>query len=148
LRLFEIKIRCNLTDNAFNEIMKAVCNTPISICHIKTTLKKLVDIEPQWVDMCINTCCAYTGQFENKTQCPYCAAFRYQEINQNHKKKPRYQFACFSLKKRLRIQYEDSNRVDELRYRYTYMSRDGFGNDGKVGDVFDGKCYKGLASLA
>ena len=93
LRLFEIKIRCNLTDNAFNQIMKTISSTPISIYCLKTTLKKLLNIEPQWIDMCINSCCAYTGQLRNKTQCPHCNASRYQETNNhNHQKKSRYKF--------------------------------------------------------
>jgi hypothetical protein len=148
LRLFEIKIRCNLTDNAFNQIMKTISSTPISIYCLKTTLKKLVNIESQWIDMCINSCCAYTGRLKNKTQCPQCDASRYQETNNhNHKKKSHRQFACFSLKERLKIQYENPDRVDELRYRYAYTSRSGFGNDGKVGDVFDGKCYLDLLRM-
>jgi hypothetical protein len=128
--------------------MKTVSSTPISIYCIKTTLKKLVNIEPQWIDMCINSCCAYTGQFENKIQCPYCNASRYQEIDHhNHQKKSRYQFACFSLKERLKIQYENPDRVDELRYRYMYTSHSGFGNNGNVGDVFDGECYLDLLRM-
>lgn len=78
LRLFEIKVRCNLTDNAFNQIMRA-SNISISIYQIKTTLKKLVNTEPQWIDMCINSCCAYTGQFENEMLCPYCNESRYDQ---------------------------------------------------------------------
>ena len=94
--------------------MKTVSSTPISIYCIKTTLKKLVNIEPQWIDMCVNSCCAYTGPFENKIQCPYCNTSRYQEIDHHNQKKSRYQFACFSLKERLKIQYGNSDRVDEL----------------------------------
>ena len=66
--------------------------------------------------MCIHSCCAYTGQFENELRCPYCNESRYQKNDQNNQpKKPRYQFACFSLKERLKIQYENPNRADELR---------------------------------
>ena len=97
--------------------MKATSNDPISLYYIKTMLKKLVNIEPQWVDMCIYSCCAYTGQFKNKIHCPFCNEPRYQKIEYHkQKKKPRYQFAYFSLKERLKIQYENSNRADELRY--------------------------------
>lgn len=141
LQLFEIKVQCNLTDDAFNRILRA-SNIQVSIYHIKTTLKSLIDIEPQWIDMCIRSCCAYTGQFEDKIQCPYCNEPRYQLCNQ--KRKVRYQFALFSIIKRLKIQYEDPNRADELRYRHIYTSRDEFGKDGKIGDIFDGKCYLDL----
>ena len=141
LRLFEIKVQCSLTDNAFNQIMRA-SNISISIYQIKTTLKKLVNVEPQWIDMCINSCCTYIGQFENKMQCPYCNEPRYHQ-----KKKSRYQFAYFSLIKRLKIQYENPSRADELRYRHTYISRNEYGKDGKIGDIFDGKCYIDLLKM-
>ncbi len=147
LRLFVIKIQCNLTDNAFNQIMNVTSSIPISIYHIKTVLKKLVNIKPQWIDMCIHSCCAFTGQFENKIQCPYCNESRYQTNHYGQQKKTHYQFACFSLKERLKIQYENPNRAEELRYRHNYMSRNGFGNDGKLGDVFDGKCYLDLLKM-
>ena len=140
LRLFKIKIQCNITDNAFNQIVKATNIIPISLYRIKNSFKKFVNIEPQWIDMCIYSCCAYTGLFENRMQCPHCNAPRYQADQQ----KPRYQFACFSLKERLKIQYKDPNRANELRYRHMYTSRHGFGKDGKIGDVFDGKCYLDL----
>ena len=141
LWLFEIKVWCNLTDNAFNQIMRA-SNNSVSIYHIKATLKKLVDIEPQWIDMCVHSCCAYTGQFENRLQCPYCDEPRYHQ-----QKKSRYQFACFSLIKRLKMQYEDPNRADELHYQHIYTSHNGFGEDGKIGDIFDGKCYFDLLKM-
>jgi hypothetical protein len=147
LQLFEIKIRCNITDDAFNQIMKVTSNIPTSIYCVKTVLKKLVDIKPQWIDMCIYSCCAYTGEFENKEQCPYCNTPRYQKINHSHQKKSRYQFAYFSLKERLKIQYKNSDRADELRYRYRYTLRNNFGKDGKIEDVFDGKCYLDLLKM-
>jgi hypothetical protein len=40
LRLFEIKVRCNLTDNAFNQIMRA-SNISISIYSNKNNIKKI-----------------------------------------------------------------------------------------------------------
>ncbi|GBC39132.2 transposase domain-containing protein [Rhizophagus irregularis DAOM 181602=DAOM 197198] len=70
LRLFEIKVRCNLTDNALNQIMRA-SNISISIYQIKKTLKKL----------------------------------------------------------HLKIQYENPNCANELRYQYIYITCNGFGED-------------------
>ncbi|RGB22830.1 hypothetical protein C1646_780581 [Rhizophagus diaphanus] len=89
--------------------------------------------------MCINSYCAYTGQFENEILCPYCNESRYDQKN-----KPRYQFVWFSLIKHLKIQYENPNRANELRYQYIYTTRNGFCEDGKIGEVFDGKCYLDL----
>lgn len=147
LQLFEIKIRCNITDDAFNQIMKITSSNPISIYCIKTVLKKLVNIKPQWIDMCIYSCCAYTGEFEDKEQCPYCNTSRYQVINHSQQKKSCYQFAYFSLKERLKIQYKNSDRANELRYRYRYTFQNEFGKNGKIEDVFDGRCYLDLLRM-
>ena len=97
--------------------------------------------------MCIHSCCAYTRSFKNKIHCPYCNEPRYQKNDHGQQKKSRYQFACFSLKEHLKIQYENPHRADELRYWHTYTSRSGFGEDGKIGDVFDGNCYLDLLKM-
>ncbi|CAB4379645.1 unnamed protein product [Rhizophagus irregularis] len=38
-----------------------------------------VPIKPIWDDMCINSCCAFTGNLETLNKCTYCKAERYQE---------------------------------------------------------------------
>jgi len=97
--------------------------------------------------ICIFTLSAFTRQFENKIQCPYCNESRYQTNHYGQQKKPHYQFACFSLKEHLKIQYKNPNHAEELRYQHNYMSHNGFGNDSKLGDVFDGKCYLDLLKI-
>ncbi|GES74579.1 hypothetical protein GLOIN_2v1430842 [Rhizophagus clarus] len=45
------------------------------------------------------------------------------------------------------MQYQNPSRAEELCYQYIYTSRDGFGKDGKIGDVFDGECYFNLLKM-
>ncbi|CAG8829209.1 4022_t:CDS:2, partial [Racocetra persica] len=63
IRLLKVKAQNNLTDEAFSEIMKAVITNPMSLYMIKKKLSSLVSFKPVWIDMCINTCCAYTGNY-------------------------------------------------------------------------------------
>ena len=87
--------------------------------------------------MCIKSCCAFTGDLEILNKCSYCKAERYQEGG-----RPRAQMAYFSIKDRFIIQYQDSTRAKQLRYRSEYIARE---EDGIIGDVFDGTQYKYLS---
>jgi Transposase family tnp2 len=140
LRLFEIKVRQNITDAAFKEIINAANGTSISIYLLMRSLKNIVSIKPIWVDMCIKSCCAFTGNFKTLDKCPYCSTSRYQEEGQS-----RAQVAYFSIQERFTIQYQDSTRAKQLRYRSNYISREGYDIDGTIGDIFDSAQYKYLS---
>ena len=64
LRLLEVKARRNITDAAFKEIVAAASGTSISLYKLTKTIKSIVSLKPIWVDMCINSCCAFTGNFK------------------------------------------------------------------------------------
>jgi len=140
LRLLDIKSRYNLTDDAFHQIITAVSSSNISLHQAKKTLKSIVQLEPIFVDMCPNSCHAYTGDYKYYNECKYCHTSRFQ--NQTSRR----QMAYFSIKDRLIIQYQDPIRSKELKYRANYTQRQGFDYDGKIGDIFDGIRYKKLLS--
>ena len=143
LRLLDVKSHCNLTNDAFHQIMTIVNNNNVSLHKATTKLKSLVQIKPILIDMCPNSCCAYTGDYKNNNECKYCHTPRFQNATSNH---PRCQMAYFSIKDRLIIQYQDPTRSEELRYRANYTHHQGFDVDGKIGDIFDGLRYKNLLS--
>src|ERR1044071_3755748 len=139
LRLFDVKSRYNLTDKAFQQTMLAVNGGNISQYQVKKVLKSIVKLKPIWIDICINSCCAYTGQYKDHVQCEYCEAPRFQDILANKNHISRRQMAYFSIKDRLTIQYQDPNHSKELRYHANYI-HDNF----KIEDVFDSKRYQEL----
>jgi hypothetical protein len=139
LRLLEIKVRRNITDAAFKEIITAANGISISTYVLIKTLKNIVSLKPIWVDMCINSCCAFTGNFKTLNKCVYCNSDRYQESG-----KSRIQLAYFSIQDRFTIQYQDPIRARQLRYRSNYINREGYDTDGTIGDVFDSTQYKNL----
>ena len=128
MRLLKIKTRRNITDAAFKEIVAAASDTFISLYKLTKTIKSIVSLKPIWVDMCINSCCAFTGDLEILNKCSYCKAERYQEGG-----RPRAQMAYFSIKDRFIIQYQDSTRAKQLHYCSA------------IGDVFDSIQYKHLS---
>jgi hypothetical protein len=109
LRLLEIKVRRNISDAVFNEIVIAANGIPTSIYLLIKTLKNTVPLQPIWVDMCINSCCAFTGDFEIPDQCIYCKAECYQGG-----RKSRAQVVYFSIQDRLKIQYQDPTRAKQF----------------------------------
>ncbi|CAI2189633.1 16907_t:CDS:2 [Funneliformis geosporum] len=50
----------------------------VSLFQVKQTLQSIVPIEPMWVDICINSCCAYTGKYKYDELCEYCHISRFQ----------------------------------------------------------------------
>jgi hypothetical protein len=140
LRLLEIKVQRNITDAAFEEIITAANNISTSSYKLIKALKNMVPLQPVWIDMCINSCCAFTGDFKTLDKCPYCNAIRYQTNKQS-----RAQVAYFSIQDRFIIQYQDPTRANQLRYRSNYIAKEGYNVDGIIGDVFDGAQYKRLS---
>ncbi|CAB4396019.1 unnamed protein product [Rhizophagus irregularis] len=138
LRFLKVKIEHNLTDEAFQETMMAFNSNPISLHTVKKQLKSIVHIEPIWIDMCLNSCCAYTESYRKLTKCPVCGSERFQH------KKPCKQYSYFSLIERHTIQYRNYDRAKELRYRTNYTSQKLYKCNIQIGDVFDGDHYKEL----
>ena len=90
--------------------------------------------------MCINSYCAFTGNFKTLNKCIYCKAKCYQEGGQ-----PRAQVAYFSIQDRFIIQYQDPTRAKQLHYHSEYIAREGYDIDNTIGDVFDSAQYKYLS---
>jgi len=120
--------------------MVAVNGGVVNLYRVKKTLKSIVPLEPTWVDMCINSCQAYTGKYQNHNECDICQTPRFHD----QKHIPRRQMAYFSITDRLKIQYQDPKRSENLRYRANYTRHQD--SDIKIGDIFDGTNYKKLVS--
>ncbi|RIB09554.1 hypothetical protein C2G38_1890302, partial [Gigaspora rosea] len=141
IRLLKIKVQNNLTDEAFYEITEAVIVKPISLYLIKKKLSSLIPFKPMWTDMCINTCCAYTGDYSNFAECPYCKKERF--YNNKHSE-ARHKFAYFPIIDHLIVQYQDAEQTKNLLYQSEYVSRPEFYHNEEIGNVFDGQRYKDL----
>ena len=67
-----MKSNFNFSEAAFNDIAKAFNRNGISLFKIKKQLGLIIGIEPQIYDMCVNSCCAFTGVLENERRCKFC----------------------------------------------------------------------------
>src|SRR2546429_634672 len=77
LRLLYVKSIYNFSEAAFNNIMNALNKSKASLLKIKSQLHLLVGIESRIYDMCVNSCCAFTGNLENERKCKYYNESRY-----------------------------------------------------------------------
>ena len=144
LRLFQIKNNYNISEAAFNEILKILKIPEITLYKLKKFLGKLVPLTPILVDCCINSCVAFTGEFTSENICPECKEPRYRpnETLQISRKQAVY----WSIIDSLKMQYKDKNRSETLCYRHNYTSTHEYFSGEQMKDVFDGARYKDLTA--
>ncbi|POG63303.1 hypothetical protein GLOIN_2v1425800, partial [Rhizophagus irregularis DAOM 181602=DAOM 197198] len=144
LQLLQIKDKHNISEAAFNEILKVFEIPGITLYKLRKFLGNFMSLKPTLVDCCINSCVAFTGELINKNICPECKEPRYKvdEESQISRKKAAY----WSLIDSFQTQYKDKTRAEILRYRYNYTSTYEYTLGNQIGDVFDGLQYKTLAT--
>ncbi|CAG8856745.1 4647_t:CDS:2, partial [Gigaspora margarita] len=77
LQLLYIKDKHTISDQAFNEILEIFNISNISLYRLRKVLENLVPIEPKLIDICWNSCCAFTGQNANLNTCSISEDLRY-----------------------------------------------------------------------
>ncbi|CAG8496275.1 7507_t:CDS:2 [Cetraspora pellucida] len=120
LRLFRIKNQHNISDAAFNEILKTLEISEITIYRLQKILGDFVPLKPILVDCCINSCVAFTNELINMNQCSECNEPRY-KFGKNSRVS-RKSAAYWSLISSLQMQYKDKAQAETLRYRHIYTS--------------------------
>ncbi|CAG8575491.1 15796_t:CDS:2 [Funneliformis caledonium] len=70
LRLLQIKDRHNISDTAFNEILKVLEIPGTSIYKLRKFFKKIILLELNLIDCCVNSCVTFTGELSNENQYP------------------------------------------------------------------------------
>src|SRR6266498_4215064 len=117
LRLLHLKSLYNFTEVAYNDIIKLFANKNISLYKVKKILEEFTGLVPTFYDICENSCICYTDVYESYQNCPLCNSSRY-NLNNKLKKVMLY----LSIKKMLKIQYNNKVRAKELLYRYEYIT--------------------------
>ena len=68
-----------MTNDMYHKIMKAFNKQHVSLYCATKKLASLVSIEPIWIDCCIKSCCAFTGNFNSLQKCLTCGEERYKK---------------------------------------------------------------------
>ncbi|RIB11188.1 hypothetical protein C2G38_2004741, partial [Gigaspora rosea] len=121
------------------EIMEAFSEQNVLLYRAIKKLSSLVKIAPTWIDCCVKSCCAFTGNLKDLEECPVCGEERYKRSSK--KKVSLKKMAFFPLKDRFIIQYQNPNRSLELQYRANYIMNQEYL---QYGDIFDGRRYQEL----
>src|SRR3977135_596348 len=94
----------------------------------------LANIKPEVYHCCIDTCCAFTGDFSQLEECPYCAHPRYDVSG-----KPYKTFEYIPIIPRLLGLFHSPEMVREMSYRATRTHE-----AHQYADIFDGAYYQEL----
>ena len=140
LKLLHLKSLYNFTESAYNDIIKLFVSNNISLYKIKNYLKDVTGLIPVFYDMCENSCICYTDQYELYQNCPICNSTRLDSRGKAKKVMP-----YLSIINRLKMQFNNKNRAEELLYRHEYITNKD-DNDDDLDDIFDGKIYKELVN--
>ena len=76
LQLLKIKNKYNISEAAFNEILKVFKISKVSLFKLRK-LRNIVPLEPTLINCCINSCVVFTGELINEDHYPYCGKFCY-----------------------------------------------------------------------
>ena len=136
IRAFKLRMVSNMPRMAFEQMRFAFQHklNIHSLYVITHRMAILSGIEPQWFDCCINSCIAYTGNYQDLDECPDCS-----ETRRNPRNEPRRLFCYIPLIPRLQDFFANQKSLTELQYRHNYTPS----ND-SISDVFDSEHYLNL----
>jgi len=133
LRLLYLKgVKGTIADDDFEAILNIFNCTSQTLYLAKKKLRQLVNIGDNHIDMCINSCLAFTGEYSANVRCTICNEPRY-----STGRKARKHAIYFPIIERLRLQFADPARVLQLLYRSNHVE-----DFSKLQDIYDGNLYK------
>lgn len=142
LRLFSIFNKRHVQQAMWNDLDEQTRLDLPSIPAVRSLTAKLSGIAPSFHDCCVNSCLAFTAQYQSLDICPTCGEPRY-ETMPNNERRSRKVFQSFSLIERLTQLYQSKAAAAEMRYRANYDVNSERDKD-IIGDIFDGEHYKWL----
>ena len=96
----------------------------LSLGSARKLAATLADFKPEQIDMCPQSCIAYTGEFAGMKSCPYicagklCGELRYQpQKNPNARNKPRAQMMYLPFVPLIRAMFANADTSQLLRHR-------------------------------
>ena len=149
LRAFQFKHAYFLSLNAFKALPFVFPHNDLpSMDRIKSRVHFLSGLDTAIYDCCVNSCCAFVGNYENDVTCCFCSEPRFLSDGKSARKKYSYS----PLIPRLRGLYENKSMCKHLLYRHGYQNAQSSNVDGRIprsgassiADIWDGKVYREL----
>ena len=92
----------------------------LSYDQVKHRIEQISGVTPILHDMCINSCCAFTGPFRDHTECTICAEPRYEYKSGRHGRNercPRRQFHTIPIGPVLQALYRSPDSAKNMHHR-------------------------------
>ena len=102
------------------------------------TAARLSGLSAKYVDCCVNSCCCYTGKYNDLEHCPFPDC---NEPQRSENGQPRKRFQYLPIIPCLIALFLDKTTAERISYRSKYCEA---GDTEKVTDVFDGALYREL----
>jgi Transposase family tnp2 len=134
LRLLSWKVKHNIADNAFTDLLPLIIPDPshrFSLYSVKKLAATISGVETVALDCCVKSCIAFTGRYSDLQACPHCNGPRL-----NPSGRPRKTYNIMLITPRL-----NPERSELLRYRARLQGVD---IEEELRDIFDGYRYKEL----
>lgn len=122
--LFSISIFNNLlshSEKTYHDITNTIQQfTGLELDSYHVVKKKIEDattVTQLRIDMCTNSCVAFTGPFKELDKCPKCNENRYEENRKTKKMQPRRQFYTIPVGPLIQAMWRTPEGADRMRYR-------------------------------
>jgi len=137
IHLFAMKLRNNLSDLTFNEMVFTFPNTGMQ-SHAKTRshVRALSRFESVEFACCINSCICYTGSYADLNECPKCKTPHLNKAGQ-----PRQTFSYIPLIPRLCALMSNRTYATHLQYHADEHAKTSASMPGTTTDIFNGLHY-------
>lgn len=140
IRAHNFKVDIDLGGRSYRKLSRAFpqLNDLPTAKLLQARISFLSGIKPINYDCCINSCCCFTGPYEDRLlACPYCGELRHESDG-----RPRNIFRYLPLIPRLLSYYANQDTAKLLEYRSRYQRQSGTSSD-----VFDGEHYQRLCRM-
>jgi len=136
IRAFKLRMLGKMPREFFDQMRYAFAHkmTISSLYVVTNKLALLSRVHPVWIDCCVNSCIAYTKEYQNANNCPECNQVRYRANG-----RPRRVFCYIPFIPRLQRFFQNRRIRQELLYRHEYQHEPGI-----IADVFDCEHYRNL----
>jgi hypothetical protein len=140
LRAYTFKVDEHVTDKAFAKIPFAFPKDQVPTVKVcRVWVQTLSGFKPVRYDCCIESCCCFTGEYGDCTECPHCSADQY-IIDRKGSKKPRKVFTYLPFTPRLVAMQANATKAKEMQYwAFEHMH-----TPGQISNVFDSHIYRRL----
>ncbi|KAF8595637.1 hypothetical protein BDV93DRAFT_409083, partial [Ceratobasidium sp. AG-I] len=143
VQAFNYKVTTDISGIVYSKLRRAfpdrLGDLPTA-ATLRARIGVLAGLRGSAIDCCINSCIAYTGDYSDEEDCPYCSEPRYKpHPHVPARRVARLRFQYIPIIPRLINLFRNHAMAQKLRYRADRPT-----TPGTIADIFDGEFYRRL----